>query len=117
MVEIPRPPAAYTSDGESLLPENSTAVGFITRRRGERVILSESEHSPLEHGFLFAFTEWLWETYWSEKFPVYENFRYYLSVCVGWYKLEMRLTESGEWVKVMERKSWPSMRMQPPCGS
>ncbi len=105
-MSIPKLPLAFRSDGDALVPENDSAKSYVTMRHGNRVVISESEHSLLQHGAFFAFTESVWHDHWTGKFPVYENFRYFLSVSVGYCDLKMQLTPGGEWVKVLKAKSW-----------
>lgn len=103
---IPSAPMRFRSDGEALIPCNASAASFVKRREGEQSTMSEGGHSRIEHGMLFAFSEYLWLLAWTEKFPSFENFRYYLSVCVGHCKLELKMDATGAWVNVMEARSW-----------
>ena len=103
---IPKPPMRFRSDGEALIPCNDTAAAFVKRREGEQSTMAEGGHSKEEHGLLFSFTEYLWMLHWTEKFPEYENFRYYLSVCVGHCDLKLRLHADKHWENVMVERSW-----------
>lgn len=110
---IPTPPMRFRSDGEALIPCNDHAAAFVKRREGEQSTMAEGGHSPLEHGFLFSYKDYLWLLAWTERFPNSENFRYYLSVSVGHCELQLRMDANGEWKNVMEAKSWS----QPECSN
>lgn len=96
----------FDCDGNTLTPHDPAAVRYMARRAGKLCDLREHGHSLRQHGLAFKFVDYLWTTYYAERFPIKDAFRYWLSICVGYYEMGMRLLPTGEWAEVLIARSW-----------
>lgn len=100
------------------IPKDDRTAAYLRRKQRQVLQLVERSHSPLEHDFLFAYLDWLWETYFKAEYPDREAFRHQVSIDVGHVKirrLRMRadylerlavLARETGWVDLEIPKSW-----------
>lgn len=96
------------------IPKDEKTAAYLKRKQMHVLQLVERSHSPLEHDFLFAYLDWLWENYFKVEYPDKEAFRHQVSIDVGHVKirrLRMRMAYLERLLEIARKTGWVDLEI------